>query len=126
MAILGHGIDFIETDRIAAMQAKHGEHFLHRVFTPGELAHCLGAKRATEHLAGRFAAKEAILKALGTGWRGGIAWTDMEVLPDPAGKPCVTLTGECAQLANQMGIRHWHLSISHLKAIAMASAIAEN
>ena len=125
MSILGHGIDLVEVDRIAQMLTTHGQHFLDRCYTPAEQAYCLPNKRRLEHLAGRFAAKEAILKALGTGWRSGIAWTDMEILADPLGKPTLTLTGQSARFAQQLGITRWHLSITHVRTHAMASAIAE-
>jgi holo-[acyl-carrier protein] synthase len=126
MAIVGHGIDIVETARIRQMVDEHGQHFLDRCFTPLEQAYCdRGAKRRFEHMAGRFAAKEAVLKALGTGWRGGIAWTDIEVQTDPAGRPLVVLSGQCQRLAREAGITHWHLSISHIQTHATASAIAE-
>ena len=95
MSVLGHGIDLVETARIGAMIDQHGQHFLDRCFTPAEQAYAARSmKRRIEHLAGRFAAKEAILKVIGTGWRGGIAWTDMEILNRESGQPFVTLTGE--------------------------------
>src|SRR5689334_16629057 len=88
MPILGHGIDIVETARIRRLVEEHGQHFLDRVFTPGEQAYCArNPKRRYEHLAGRFAAKEAVLKVLGTGWRGGIAWTDIEITKEPSGQP---------------------------------------
>ena len=124
MRIIGHGIDIVETARLAALVEQHGAHFLERCFTAREQQHCHGRKRSIEHLAGRFAAKEAVLKALGTGWRGGIAWTDMEILPDPSGKPTLTLTGESARIAAALGIQEWHISISHITTHATASAIA--
>ncbi len=125
MAIIGHGIDLVEIARIARMAEEHSHHFLDRCFTPAEQAYCLPKKRSAEHLAGRFAAKEAILKVLGTGWRGEIAWTDIEILNNSAGKPEVTLTGECARIADLLGIKNWHISISHTEQHAMASAIGE-
>lgn len=76
-------------------------------------------------MAGRFAAKEAILKVLGTGWRGEIAWTDMEIVNDGAGKPVLTLSGECGRIARELGIVKWHVSISHTRVHACASAIGE-
>jgi holo-[acyl-carrier protein] synthase len=124
MPILGHGIDIVETARIRKMVEDHGGHFLDRVYTPREQAYCAKSqKRYFEHLAGRFAAKEAVLKVLGTGWRGGIAWTDIEILPEPSGQPKVTLTGECRRIALEQGITRWHLSISHIETHATASAI---
>ena len=127
MAILGLGTDLVETARVARMVDDHGDRFLARVFTPAELAYCdRSAKRRTEHLAGRFAAKEAVLKVLGTGWRGGIAWTDVEVLPDAMGRPVLTITGEAARVAAERGIASWHVSISHIETHAMATAVGES
>jgi len=127
MAIIGHGIDLVEVARIARMRTDHAHHFLQRCFTPAERDYCLVHKLADEHLAGRFAAKEAILKALGTGWRGRIAWTDMEILNEPAsGRPILSLSGETARIAVLQGINRWHISITHTHAHAVASAIAEH
>ena len=124
MSIVGHGIDIVETARIRHLHEEHGQHFLDRVFTTEEQEYCLAnPKRYFEHLAGRFAAKEAVLKVLGTGWRGGIAWTDIEVAKEPSGQPRIVLTGECARIANQLGIARWHVSISHIETHATASAI---
>jgi holo-[acyl-carrier protein] synthase len=124
MPILGHGIDIVETARIRKLVEAHGEHFLDRVFTQAEQRYCAAsAKRYFEHLAGRFAAKEAVLKVLGTGWRGGIAWTDIEVVKEPSGQPRIALSGECLRIANAMGIGRWHISISHIETHATASAI---
>jgi holo-[acyl-carrier protein] synthase len=124
MPIVGHGIDIVETARIRRAVKEHGERFLDRVFTPAEQEYCRrNHKRYYEHLAGRFAAKEAVLKVLGTGWRGGIAWTDVEILPEPSGQPKVRLSGECDRIAAQLGIARWHVSISHIKTHATASAI---
>ena len=127
MAVVGHGIDIVETARIRAMVESHGPHFLDRCFTPAEQAYCnRSEKRRFEHLAGRFAAKEAVLKALGTGWRGGIAWTDVEVIHAPGGQPGIQLAGECQRIATERGIIRWHISISHIETHATASAIAES
>jgi holo-[acyl-carrier protein] synthase len=124
MPILGHGIDIVETSRIRKLIEHHGAHFLDRVFTPAEQAYCNASrKRALEHFAGRFAAKEAVLKVLGTGWRGGIAWTDVEIVKDPSGQPQINLTGETARIAKELGIAKWHVSISHIETHATASAI---
>src|SRR5687768_9591754 len=99
MRIVGHGIDMVETARIARMLEEHGEQFMKRCFTQGERDYTADKRRAIEHLAGRFAAKEAILKVLGTGWRHGIAWTDAEVVREPSGRPRVVLHGKCAEVA---------------------------
>ncbi|MBV8779932.1 MAG: holo-ACP synthase [Phycisphaerae bacterium] len=124
MQIIGHGIDLVEVHRIHHLVSEHGQHFLDRCFTPMEQLYCnQHPKRYYEHLSGRFAAKEAILKALGTGWRGSIAWTDMEILNDASGKPELTLSGECERLAKDFGIDLWMISISHVETHAMASAL---
>ena len=124
MPIIGHGIDIVETERIRRSVEEHGQRFLDRVFTAAEQRYCAqNAKRYYEHLSGRFAAKEAVLKVLGTGWRGGIAWTDIEVLKEPSGQPKIQLSGECERIAGEMGIVHWHVSISHIHSHATASAI---
>ena len=122
--IVAHGIDIVETARLRRSIEEHGDHFLDRVYTPPEQRYCAkNPKRYYEHLAGRFAAKEAVLKVLGTGWRGGIAWTDIEILPEPSGQPKMTLTGECQRIAKELGISRWHVSISHIETHATASAI---
>ena len=124
--MISHGVDITEVPRIADMIARHGDAFWARCFTPAERAYCeQNAKRTAEHAAARFAAKEAALKCLGTGWRDGIAWTDIEVLRDPAGKPSLRLSGEAARIAASLGITRWHLSLTHTAAQAMASVIAE-
>src|SRR5271156_3981470 len=116
MSIIGHGIDLVEIERIRRLHEEHGKHFLDRVFTPAEQKYCAdNPKRYFEHLAGRFAAKEAVLKVLGTGWRGGIAWTDIEVRAEPSGQPTIHLSGECLRIASRQGIGRWHISISHIE-----------
>ena len=124
MPIVGHGIDIVETFRIRKLVEEHGQHFLDRVFTQAEQAYCArNPKRYFEHLSGRLAAKEAVLKVLGTGWRGGIAWTDVEVRSEPSGQPKIALSGECLRIAVEQGISRWHVSISHIETHATASAI---
>jgi len=125
--IIGHGVDIVETDRIGKMLDRHGDHFLNRCFTEQEIAYANRNRhrdRIVEHLAGRFATKEAVLKALGTGWRDGIAWTDMEVQPDTLGKPILKVSGEVARLSEQQSITIWHISLSHSSQYAIGSAIA--
>jgi holo-[acyl-carrier protein] synthase len=106
------------------MVQRHGERFLRRVFTDAELAYAGANKNEIEKLAGRFAAKEAILKLMGTGWRGKIAWTDIEVINNPVGQPEVTLTGEVRKIADRLGIKHVSVSITHTANFAIASAVA--
>lgn len=124
MRIIGHGIDAVEVERIARAIAEHGEKFIERVFTPGERAYAMERKRRDEHLAARFAAKEAVFKALGTGWSGGIAWCDVEVVLEPSGRPTVKLHGRASDVAYSLAIRAWSLSLTHTKGLAIASAIA--
>jgi holo-[acyl-carrier protein] synthase len=124
MTIIGHGIDLVEVARIAASIDRHGQRFLDRVFTPAEQAYAAGSKRRMEHLAARFAAKEAALKALGTGWRSGIAWTDIEVISEPSGAPRLHISGQAAAIAADRGITTWHISLSHTEQQAIASVIA--
>lgn len=123
MSVIGHGIDIVECERVRQLLERHEERFLDHVLTPAERAHAARLRNPVPHIAGRFAAKEAILKVLGTGWRGQIAWTDMEVANDEAGAPHVTLSGECARIAAALGIGRILLSISHTNAYATASAI---
>jgi holo-[acyl-carrier protein] synthase len=104
------------------MLEKHGERFLERALTRGGRAQ--RGRSAGLHLAGRFAAKEAVLKALGTGWAEGVGWRDIEVVALPSGAPTLRLTGHAATLASQRGITAWHISISHTDQHAMASVIA--
>ncbi|HDZ20039.1 MAG TPA: holo-[acyl-carrier-protein] synthase [Phycisphaerae bacterium] len=118
-----HGIDMVECARLLGSINRHGERFLQRVFTQAELDYCLGRKREIEHLAGRFAAKEAVLKVLGTGWTNGISWTDIEVLNESSGRPRVYLTGRCRQIADELGLTDIQISISHIATHAIASAI---
>ena len=124
MEILAHGIDLVDFPRIEEMVTRHGERFLDRIFTASEQEYANRNKNSVEKLAGRFAAKEAILKLVGTGWRGKIAWTDIEVINNPAGQPQVTLTGEVKKIADQMGVRQISISITHTANFAIASAVA--
>jgi holo-[acyl-carrier protein] synthase len=119
-----HGIDLVDCPRIEQMLERHGERFLDRVFTPAEQKQANEVKNRIEKLAGRFAAKEAVLKLLGTGWRGKIAWTDIEIVNNPLGKPIVTLSGEVKRIADEMKIGEINLSISHTANFVMASAMA--
>ena len=124
MSILGHGIDLIECERIVRILDRHEQRFLDRVLTQAEQSRARQFKKnSIPFIAGRFAAKEAILKMIGTGWRGQIAWTDMEILPDDQGQPIVSLSGETARRANEMGIRKVLLSITHTDNYASASVI---
>lgn len=125
MEVFGHGIDIVEIERIARMLEEHAARFEARCFTPKECAYAQSSpRRRVERLAARFAGKEAILKALGTGWRNGIAWTDMEILPNALGQPQLTLSGESARIAERRGICSWVVSLSHTTHYAVGSALA--
>jgi len=123
MHIVSHGIDLIECERIAQMMERYPEQFLRRVLTDAEQEYIKGKRNPIPHIAGRFAAKEAILKVLGTGWRGQISWQDIEITHDANGQPHVSLTGESAAVARRRGITRILLSISHTANYATASAI---
>lgn len=125
MDVLAHGIDLVEVARIGRLAEDHADRFLERVFTEAErsIASARG-KRRTEFLAGRFAAKEAVLKALGTGLAEGIHWTDIEVLSDARGAPTLNVRGRAEQIARDRGVNAWLISISHTDTHAIASVIA--
>jgi holo-[acyl-carrier protein] synthase len=124
MKIVAHGIDLVDCPRIEQMIKRHGERFLKRVFTATEQAYAEAKRDGIDKLAGRFAAKEAILKLMGTGWRGKIAWTDIEIANNPSGQPEVALSGEVKKLAERLGIKHISVSITHTANFAIASAVA--
>jgi len=122
--IRGIGVDIIEVDRIRRATARWGDGFLSRVFTAGERRHAIAARTSAERLAGRFAAKEAVMKALGLGWRR-MAWREIEIEGDPLGRPVVRLSGRAAQVASDLGVQAWFVSISHTRDLAVAHAVAE-
>src|SRR6478672_3815513 len=124
MDILGIGTDIVECLRIRRMIEKHGELFLTRVFTHRALRYCQRSKNSTEHFAGRWAAKEAVLKCLGTGWSKGLCWTDIEVANDPAGKPAAKLHAATREFADKLGVGSILISLSHCRSYATAYAIA--
>lgn len=124
MNVLGIGTDITECLRIAQMIERHGELFVGRVYTPHEIEYCRSRRMATQHFAGRWAAKEAVLKALGTGWKRGISWRDVEVRNLPGGRPVAMLSGGTQEVAEALGIRCVLVSISHCRSHATAYAIA--
>jgi holo-[acyl-carrier protein] synthase len=124
MGIIAHGIDLVDFPRIEDMVARHGERFLDRVFTAAEQKYANSNKNGIEKLAGRFAAKEAVMKLVGTGWRGKIAWTDIEVVNTETGQPQVKLSGEIRKIADKLGITKISVSITHTANFAIASAVA--
>jgi holo-[acyl-carrier protein] synthase len=126
--IVGMGVDVCEVERIRrAVEAKSGRRFVERVFTEGERAYCEARKRGRfESYAARFAAKEAAMKALGTGWGEGIGWRDVEVVREGDGAPVLRLHGAAAALAQRRRMRRWHVSLTHSSGVAMAWVIAED
>ncbi len=124
MNIIGIGTDLCECDRIAGMIERHGVSFLEKVFTPTEIGYCSMHRAQEQHFTGRWAAKEAILKALGTGWSRGIHWTDLEIVNEAGGEPRVFLRNRAAEVAAERGIDQVLISISHTAGQAIAFAVA--
>jgi len=123
--IVGMGIDIAEVDRVKAAIERHGEKFLKRVYTEREREYCERFKNKYERYAGRFAAKEATMKALGTGWSRGVRWVDVEVVRQSGGRPTISLAGEAAKVASALGVERVALSITHTSAQAFAQVIFE-
>jgi holo-[acyl-carrier protein] synthase len=125
--IYGIGVDLIKVDRLARVVDRYGERFLKRVYTDREIAYCRSrAHQGIYQFAQRFAAKEAFSKALGVGLRqGGIRWRDVEVLPDPRGKPEIHVAGRAAKLCTEMGIAAMHLSLTDEDNLAVAMVVLE-
>lgn len=117
-------MDVIEVDRIEKMLAQHPKRFLKRVFTPGEVAHSADRRNRAQHLAARFAAKEAAMKALGTGLSSGVTWHDFEVITDASGKPSLHVSGAALTLARKSRIGSWSVSLTHTRLHAAAVVIA--
>jgi holo-[acyl-carrier protein] synthase len=124
--IVGLGVDMEEIARLGEAIKRHGRIFLERIFTPAEIAYCERHRGAVERYAARFAAKEATMKALGTGWAKGVRWKDIEVGREPGGRPTIVLHGAAREHAERMGARHFSLSISHSGNFALAEVILEN
>lgn len=124
--IVGLGVDIAEVDRIAAAIERHGRPFLERLFTPAEIAYCEKYRNRAERFAGRFAAKEAAMKALGTGWTQGVRWVDIEVVREPSGKPKLKLSGASRAIADRLGVKYIALTITHTGNTALAQVIFEN
>jgi len=124
--IVGLGMDLIEIDRVRAAIERHGERILRRLFTEGERAYCERRGSTPAHYAARFAAKEAAFKALGTGWRGGIAWTDAEVRNERSGKPLLLLHRACEERARELGAVRVHLTLTHARDLAGAVVVLES
>jgi holo-[acyl-carrier protein] synthase len=124
--IVGTGVDITEVDRIEAAVTRFGDRFLKRVFTPAEVRYCMGKPNAAERLAARFAAKEAGMKAIGTGLHYGITWQDVEVVRLPGQRPVLQFHGKAAEFASRLGCKRTHLSLSHTREQAIAYVILES
>jgi len=124
MNIAGTGLDIVETERIRKSVEQFGDRFLNRVFLPSEIEYCRGMKFPELHFAARFAAKEAISKAFGTGIGHELGWKDMEICRRASGEPFVVLHGKGAELAKQRGVTNVFVSLSHCRDYAAASAVA--
>lgn len=123
--IIGIGIDVMAPERIAGIIERHGERFLERTFTPDEIAYCRERKRATEHFAARWAAKEAVAKAFGTGFDRDVGWKNIEIIKEDSGAVSVRLHGKLRTLADKQGVSRIHLSVSHVETTTVAMVVLE-
>ena len=123
--IVGIGTDLIEVDRIRKSVERYGDRFLRRVYTETELAYAMSKQNFAERLAGRFAVKEAGMKAIGTGWRRGVTWKDFEVVNEPSGRPTLHLTGAAVTIADALAVKRVSVSITHTATMGMALVILE-
>lgn len=121
--IVGLGTDIVEIVRIGQVIERHGELFLNRVFTDGEIRYCQRRREYIQHYAGRWAAKEAVMKTLGTGWTRGVGWKDIEVCSTKSGQPIIVIRGQARELADLLGIDEVLITISHCRAFATATAV---
>ena len=124
--IVGTGVDLAEVPRIKASIERYGEKFIRRIYTPAEIAYVERKANKYERYAARFAAKEAGMKAIGTGWRHGVTWRDFEVVNLPSGRPTLRLQGVAARFAEKLGVRNISLSLTHTRELGMAHVILED
>lgn len=123
--IFGVGVDLVEIARIEESLARHGERFEKKVFTDVEQEYCRRMPVPAQHFAARFAAKEAFLKALGTGWAKGITWRDVGIVNLPSGMPSLVVTGRALEIAHERGVGAMHVSLSHSRGHAVAVVVLE-
>jgi len=123
--IVGLGLDLVEVDRIRSVHQRHPERFVQRILTDAERAYVLRHRDPAERLAGRWAAKEAALKALGTGLAAGIRWRDVEILPDELGRPTLSFHARALERARQLKANAYHVTITHGNGLAMAQVLLE-
>ncbi len=124
--IIGIGVDIVEIERIRDLRARQGERFHEKIFTPAEVEYCLARKQADQHFAARFAAKEAVMKALGTGWAKGVTFKNIEVVRAGDASPRLLLHGPTAEIAAQKGVQRFHLSLTHSDLYAVAQVVLED
>jgi holo-[acyl-carrier protein] synthase len=124
--IVGTGVDLAEVPRIRAAIERHGRRFIERIYTPAEIAYVERKANRYERFAARFAAQEAGMKAIGTGWRRGVRWQDFEVANLPSGKPTLRLHGKAARFAEALGVKSIALSLTHTAELGMAHVILES
>ncbi len=124
--IIGTGIDIVEVERIRNAIERHGDRFLNRIFLDVEIAYCKSNQNPYQRFATRFAAKEAVLKALRVGWQKGTSFTDIRITKDDSGAPSVELNGRSLEISKQLGVRNIHISLSHISTYAVAYAVAES
>jgi len=124
--ILGIGVDIVEIDKLRLAMIRRGERLRDRAFTRSEIEYCEGRANKFQHYSARFAAKEAVFKAIGTGWRDGVGWQDAEVSSQITGKPILLLRGRTLELANLMGVRKYWISLSHTDQYAVAQVVLED
>jgi holo-[acyl-carrier protein] synthase len=124
--IVGTGVDLAEVPRIKASIERYGQRFILRIYTPAEIAYVERKANKFERYAARFAAKEAGMKAIGTGWRRGVTWQDFEVANLPSGKPTLLLHGVAARFALKLGVKNISLSLTHTRELGMAHVILED
>ena len=124
--IVGTGVDLAEVPRIQASIERYGQKFIQRIYTPREIAYVERKANKFERYAARFAAKEAGMKAIGTGWRRGVTWQDFEVANLPTGKPTLLLHGVAAKFAERLGVKNVSLSLTHTRELGMAHVILED
>jgi holo-[acyl-carrier protein] synthase len=124
--IVGIGTDLAEVDRIRRSIAQFGDRFLQRIYTANERAYASSKANSAERFAARFAAKEAGMKAIGTGWRRGVTWQDFEVMNERSGRPVLALSGVAQEIAGQLGVKRISISLTHTQAMAFAVVILED
>ncbi len=124
--IVGTGIDLVEIGKLRAAMERRGDRLRNRIFTPGEIRYCDGRPNPFQHYAARFAAKEALFKAIGTGWSGGVGWRDAEVRNRTNGKPDLLLSGKALEVARRLGAVRYRISLSHTDGYAVAQVILED